>query len=245
MRSTDQVRVRSVCQSGPWSALRHPWSPSASGVPTTTAERPSQPGRRQISARTQATKSVDSSYLWMPDHLGDHAYPCSDSAVPPRETLSPDQVQPELNEACMSRTRLRGDAICREGIGRHRSLLVDHIAATLPLTKLRHEIRGKIASGILMTKYAPGEDASLVCETTSMRVTSARNKVTLRCFTSIWRMGAAAPHQAECRLASRSFDHLCSCGLSFMVSATLRFRNSPLTAPAIRVCSRLSAQGPS
>jgi hypothetical protein len=52
-------------------------------------------------------------------------------------------------------------------------------------------------------------------------------------------------HRAECRLASRSFDHLCSRCQSFMVSATLPFRNSPLNAPAIRVCSRLSAQGPS
>jgi hypothetical protein len=44
---------------------------SASDVPTATAERPSQPGRRQISARTQATKSIDSSYLRMLHHLGD------------------------------------------------------------------------------------------------------------------------------------------------------------------------------
>src|SRR5712672_1893218 len=80
MRSTDPVRVRSVCQSGPRSALRRPWSPSASGVPTTTAERPSQPGRRQISARTQATKSIDSSYLRMLHHLGDYADPSSDCA---------------------------------------------------------------------------------------------------------------------------------------------------------------------
>src|SRR5258705_12739876 len=77
MRSTDPVRVRSVCQSGPRSALRRPWSPSASGVPTTTAERPSQPGRRQISARTQATKSIDSSYLRKLHHLGDYADPSS------------------------------------------------------------------------------------------------------------------------------------------------------------------------
>src|SRR6202795_1373244 len=77
MRSTDLVRVRSVCQSGPRSASRRPWSPSASGVPTTTAERPSQPGRRQISARTQATKSIDSSYLRMLHHLGDYADPSS------------------------------------------------------------------------------------------------------------------------------------------------------------------------
>src|SRR5258705_10203366 len=80
MRSTDPVRVRSVYQSGPRSALRRPWSPSASGVPTTTAERPSQPGRRQISARTQATKSIDSSYLRMLHHLGDYADPSSDFA---------------------------------------------------------------------------------------------------------------------------------------------------------------------
>src|SRR5258707_8156550 len=80
MRSTDPVRVRSVCQSGPRSALRRPWSPSASGVPTTTAERPSQPGRRQISARTKATKSIDSSYLRMLHHLGDYADPSSDCA---------------------------------------------------------------------------------------------------------------------------------------------------------------------
>src|SRR6478735_6820458 len=80
MRSTDPVRVRSVCQSGPRSALRRPWSPSASGVPTTRAERPSQPGRRQISARTQATKSIDSSYLRMLHHLGDYADPSSDCA---------------------------------------------------------------------------------------------------------------------------------------------------------------------
>src|SRR6476661_10597346 len=80
MRSTDPVRVRSVCQSGRRSALRRPWSPSASGVPTTTAERPSQPGRRQISARTQATKSIDSSYLRMLHHLGDYADPSSDCA---------------------------------------------------------------------------------------------------------------------------------------------------------------------
>src|SRR5260370_34361338 len=80
MRSTDPVRVRSVCQSGPRSALRRPWSPSASGVPTTTAERPSQPGRRQISARTQATKSIDSSYLRMLHHLADYAHPSSDFA---------------------------------------------------------------------------------------------------------------------------------------------------------------------
>src|SRR5258706_5696753 len=80
MRSTDPVRVRSVCQSGPRSALRRPWSPSASGVPTTAAERPSQPGRRQISARTQATKSIDSSYLRMLHHLADYAHPSSDFA---------------------------------------------------------------------------------------------------------------------------------------------------------------------
>src|SRR5258706_9235495 len=80
MRSTDPVRVRSVYQSGLRSALRRPWSPSASGVPTTTAERPSQPGRRQISARTQATKSIDSSYLRMLHHLGDYADPSSDCA---------------------------------------------------------------------------------------------------------------------------------------------------------------------
>src|ERR1700686_3783524 len=80
MRSTDPVRVRSVCQSGRRSALRRPWSPSASGVPTTTAERPSQPGRPQISARTQATKSIDSSYLRMLHHLGDDADPSSDCA---------------------------------------------------------------------------------------------------------------------------------------------------------------------
>src|SRR6266446_1361425 len=80
MRSTDPVRVRSVYQSGLRSALRRPWSPSASGVPTTTAERPSQPGRRQISARTQATKSIDSSYLRMLHHLGDYADPSSDIA---------------------------------------------------------------------------------------------------------------------------------------------------------------------
>src|SRR5258705_2218106 len=80
MRSTDPVRVRAVCQSGLRSALRRPWSPSASGVPTTTAERPSQPGRRQISARTQATKSIDSSYLRMLLHLGDYADPSPDCA---------------------------------------------------------------------------------------------------------------------------------------------------------------------
>src|SRR5260370_24564361 len=80
MRATEPVRVRSVCQSGPRSALRRPWSLSASGVPTTTAERPSQPGRRQISARTQATKSIDSSYLRMLHHLGDYADPSSDCA---------------------------------------------------------------------------------------------------------------------------------------------------------------------
>src|SRR6202035_1840581 len=78
MRSIDLVRVRSVYQSGPRSALRRPWSPSASGVPTTTAERPSQPGRRQIPARTQATKSIDSSYLRMLHHLGDYADPSCD-----------------------------------------------------------------------------------------------------------------------------------------------------------------------
>src|SRR5215468_12406109 len=78
MRSTDPVRVRSVCQSGPRSALRRPWNPSASGVPTTVAEWPSQPGRPQMSARTQATKSINSSYLRMLHHLGDYADPNSD-----------------------------------------------------------------------------------------------------------------------------------------------------------------------
>src|SRR4029077_12520605 len=43
-------------------------------------KRPYQPGRRQISARTQATKSIDSSYLRMLYHLGDYADPSSDCA---------------------------------------------------------------------------------------------------------------------------------------------------------------------
>src|SRR5215471_2206027 len=78
MRSTDPIQVRSVCQPGPLLALQRPWSPSASDAPTTSAERPSRPGRRQISARTQATKSIDSSYLRMLHHLGDHADPSCD-----------------------------------------------------------------------------------------------------------------------------------------------------------------------
>src|SRR6201997_2836883 len=80
MRSTDPGRVRSVCQSGPPSALRRLWSRIAGDVPTTTAERPSQPRRRQVTTRTQATKSIDSSYLRMLHHLGDHADPSSDCA---------------------------------------------------------------------------------------------------------------------------------------------------------------------
>src|SRR5271167_4559201 len=80
MRSTDPVLVRSVYQSGPRSALRRPWSQSASGVLTIMAEQPSQPGGRQISTRTRTTKSICSSYLRMLYHLGDYADPSSDGA---------------------------------------------------------------------------------------------------------------------------------------------------------------------
>src|SRR5215467_2779166 len=66
MRSTDPIRVQSACRPGPRSALRRPWSPSAGDVPTKTAERPSRPGRREISMRIQATKSTDSSYCECP-----------------------------------------------------------------------------------------------------------------------------------------------------------------------------------